>query len=132
MLELINVIVAAGVGFAAGAVWYMVLAEPWMAAADIKRGADGRPEGGQTPAIFAATFVMLLIVAGMMRHVFASAGIATLGAGLVSGAGIGLFLISPWIAINNLYGMRPWRLTLIDSGYATLACALMGVILTLF
>ncbi|WP_094019459.1 DUF1761 domain-containing protein [Maliponia aquimaris] len=131
-MELINVIVAAGVGFAAGAVWYMVLAEPWMVAAGINRDADGKPEGGQSPAIFATTFVMQLIVAGMMRHIFGAAGIVTLGAGLVSGAGIGLFLISPWVAINNLYGMRPWRLTLIDGGYATLACALMGVVLTLF
>ncbi len=132
MLEFINVIAAAFVAFAAGAVWYMALATPWMAAAKIPVGADGKPEGGQSPGLFAFTFVMQLLVAGMMRHIFALSGVETLGAGLVSGLGIGLFFITPWIAINNAYGMRPLALTAIDGGYATLACALMGIVLTLF
>ena len=131
-MEILNVIVAAAAAFALGAVWYMALADPWMKAAAIKRNADGRPEGGQNPVIFAATFVMQLLVAGMMRHVFNMAGISELSTGLVSGAGIGLFFVTPWIAINNLYGMRPVKLTVIDGGYATLACAVIGVVLVLF
>ena len=46
------------------------------------------------PAIFAITFVMLLLVAGMMRHTFALSGVDTLGKGFLSGLGIGLFFIS--------------------------------------
>lgn len=132
MIEIINVVVAASVAFAAGAVWYMVLAEPWKTAAGVPLDADGNPEGGQNPALFGVTFVMQLIVAGMMRHVFASSGVVTIGGGVVSGIGIGLFFIAPWVAINNVYGMRPFKLTVIDGGYATVACALMGLILTLF
>lgn len=131
-MELLSVVSAAAVSFAVGAVWYMVLAEPWMQAAQIPRDAQGKPEGGQDPKIFAMTFVLQLIVAGMMRHVFSLSGIDTIGSGLIAGAGVGLFFISPWIAINNAYGMRPVRLTLIDGGYATLGCAAMGLILTLF
>lgn len=131
-MEIINVLVATIAGFALGAVWYMLLAEPWMQAAGIKRGPDGRPEGGQTGALFAYTFLMQLLVAGMMRHVFELAGIDTLGKGIVAGLGIGLFFITPWIAINNAYGMRPLKLTLIDGGYATLACATIGAVLMLF
>ncbi len=131
-MELLSVVSAAAVSFAVGAVWYMVLAEPWMRAAQIPRDAEGKPEGGQDPKIFAMTFVLQLIVAGMMRHVFSLSGIDTIGSGLIAGAGVGLFFISPWIAINNAYGMRPVRLTLIDGGYATLGCAAMGLILTLF
>lgn len=131
-MELLSVVSAAAVSFAVGAVWYMVLAEPWMRAAQIPRDAQGKPEGGQDPKIFAMTFVLQLIVAGMMRHVFSLSGIDTIGSGLIAGAGVGLFFISPWIAINNAYGMRPVRLTLIDGGYATLGCAAMGLILTLF
>jgi uncharacterized protein DUF1761 len=131
-MEFLNVIVAAAAGFALGAVWYGALAEPWMQAAGIERDADGKPKGGQSPMMFGATFVLQLIVAGMMRHVFALSGIDSLGAGIVSGLGVGLFFISPWIAINNLYCSRPVRLTLIDGGYATVACAAMGLVLTLF
>lgn len=110
----------------------MKLAEPWMAAADIEKAADGKPEGGQSSLLFAFTFVMQLLVAGMMRHVFALAGIDGFGAGFLAGIGIGLFFIMPWIGINNAYGQRPYKLTLIDGGYATLACAIMGVVLGLF
>lgn len=132
MIEVANVIVAAVVAFAAGALWYILLADPWMDAAGIKRGADGKPEGGQTGSMFAITFVMQLLVAGMMRHVFELGGVDTIGKGLMSGIGIGLFFISPWIAINNIYAMRPGKLTVIDGGYATLACAVMGIVLVLF
>ncbi|EBA17046.1 hypothetical protein RSK20926_08752 [Roseobacter sp. SK209-2-6] len=131
-MEFLNVLVAAAAGFALGAVYYGILANPWMEAANIKRGTDGKPEGGQSPALFAATFALQLVVAGMMRHVFSLSGIDTSGAGLVAGLGVGLFFISPWIAINNLYAGRPLRLTLIDGGYASLACALIGLVLCLF
>lgn len=131
-MEILNVVAAAAAGFALGAIWYMMLAEPWMDAANIKRGPDGKPDGGQDPKLFAATFVLQLIVAGMMRHVFALAQIDTIGKSVVAGIGIGLFFISPWIAINNLYADRPTRLTFIDGGYATLACGLMGLVLALF
>ena len=131
-MEIINVIVAAVVAFAAGAVWYMKLADHWMEAAAIKKGRDGKPEGGDNPMLYGFTFLMQLIVAGMMRHVFELAGIDTLGKGLVAGLGIGLFFITPWIGINNAYGGRPAKLTMIDGGYATLACTIMGIILVLF
>ncbi len=131
-MEFLNVIAAAAAAFALGAVWYMVLAEPWMAASGIPRDEKGQPEGGQTPMLFVMSFILQLIVAGMMRHVFTLAGIDDLAKGLVAGAGIGLFFITPWIAINNLYSMRSLRLTMIDGGYATLACAAMGVVLVLF
>ena len=132
MLEIINVVVAAVAAFAAGAVYYMKLAEPWMEASGVARGDDGQPANGQNPMLYAYTFVMQLIVCGMMRHVFELENIETLAKGLISGIGIGLFFITPWIAINNAYVDRPKKLTLIDGGYATIACAIMGLVLTIF
>ncbi|MBV7395243.1 DUF1761 domain-containing protein [Mameliella sediminis] len=132
-MELVNIVLAAVLAFAAGAVWYMSLAEPWKQASGVALDADGNPEGGgMKPGVMVLTFVMQVVVAGMMRHVFAASGIETLGGGLLSGLGIGLFLISPWIALNNANSLRPFKLTLIDGGYATLACGLMGLVLTLF
>ncbi|MFS4581666.1 DUF1761 domain-containing protein [Phaeobacter sp. C3_T13_0] len=131
-MEILNVVAAAIAGFVLGAVWYGALAEPWMKAAKVPRDEEGKPAGGQTPAVFAATFALQLIVAGMMRHVFALSGIDTVGGGLIGGLGVGLFFITPWIMINNLYSVRPLRLSMIDGGYAALACSAMGVVLTLF
>ncbi|GLT08522.1 DUF1761 domain-containing protein [Sulfitobacter sp. PR48] len=126
------VIIAAAAGFGFGAVWYMLLAKPWMAAVGIKVGPNGKPEGDGSSLPFILSGVAMLLVAGMMRHVFALSGIDTAMEGLVSGLGIGLFFISPWIMINNAYPGRPFRLTLIDSGYATFGCAIIGLVLTLF
>ena len=109
----------------------MALAKPWVEAAGIKVDAKGRPEGGSAlPYILSA--VAMILVAGMMRHIIAEAQIDTLIKGLMVGFGIGLFMISPWIMINNAYGMRPFKLTLIDGGYATIGCAIIGFILVLF
>lgn len=132
MLEALRVLLAAGVAFAAGAIWYMAMGNSWTAAAGISHEADGNPPVGMNPGIMGLTFVMQLVVAGMMRHVFALGGIDGLGEGLVAGLGIGLFFIAPWIALNYANAMRPFRLMLIDGGYAALACTLMGGCLTLF
>jgi hypothetical protein len=52
--------------------------------------------------------------------------------GAYAGLGIGVFFIAPWTMINNAYGMRPFKLTLIDGGYSVVGCLLIGVVLTLF
>lgn len=128
----LSVIVAALAGFAFGALWYMTLAKPWMAAAGIPMTADGKPDGNGSPLPFVLSGIAMLLVAGMMRHTFALSGIDTAGKGLISGLGIGLFFISPWIMINNAYSMRPFKLTMIDGGYATFGCAIIGLVLGLF
>jgi Protein of unknown function (DUF1761) len=132
IMEILNVAVAAIAAFILGAVWYNVLSEQWIQASGVSCDAEGRPVNMQKPQIFGLSFVLIVVVAGMMRHVFASSGVVGISSGLISGLGIGLFIISPWIAINNLYGARPFKLTLIDSGYATLSCAVMGLVLVLF
>ena len=127
-MEIISVIVAAVGGFAFGAAWYMALSKQWVAASGIEVDESGRPANqSKTPFILAG--IAMLLVAGMMRHMFAMSGIDTLAAGLVGGLGVGLFFISPWIMINNAYGDRSFNLTLIDGGYATFGCAVIGAIL---
>ncbi len=130
-MEIVNVLVAAAAAWVFGAVWYMALAKPWVEASGIKVDENGRPEGN-SPVPYVLSAIAMFLVAGMMRHIIAQAEIDTLLKGLMTGGGIGLFMISPWIMINNAYGMRPFRLTLIDSGYATIGCAIIGVILVLF
>ncbi len=131
-MEFVNVVAAAAGCWILGAVWYGVLANPWMDAVGIKKGPDGKPEDGQNPLMYLGSFLLILIVVGMMRHVFALSGITDMAKGLLSGAGIGAFFIAPWIALNNMYGMRPVKLTMIDAGYAILGTAVAGLILTAF
>ncbi len=81
--------------------------------------------------IFGISFVLQLIFAGMIRYVFALGSIDTAGRGFAAGFGIGLFFITPWIAIKNLDAMRSAKLTMIDGGYATTACPIIGFVLVL-
>ena len=128
----LGVIVAAAAAWLFGAAWYMTLSKPWMAAAGVECDETGNPKGGGSPLPFILSALAMLLVAGMMRHVFGMSNIETAGAGVMSGLGIGLFFISPWIMINNAYPGRPFALTLIDGGYATFGCAIIGLVLTLF
>lgn len=131
-MEILNILVAAVASWVFGAAWYMTLSKPWMAAAGIECDENGRPKGGNTPTPFILSAICMIVVAGFMRHIFATAQIETAGAGMIAGLGIGLFFISPWTMINNAYAMRPFKLTLIDGGYSTFGCAIIGLILTLF
>lgn len=124
----IAVLVAAAASYGFGAAWYMALAKPWMAAAGLSE--EEVQQSDPTPYIIAG--VCAVVVAGMMRHIFAMAGITTFGNGLISGFGLGLFIATPWIVTNTAFGNRPRNLALIDGGYATFGCTIMGAILGIF
>jgi hypothetical protein len=127
-MEFLNVLAAAIGAFAFGAVWYIAMSKPWMAASGVTE--EQQRNGGPMP--FVVGIAAMIVVAGMMRHLFASGGIVTMGAGIVAGAGIGAFLITPWVAMNYAFSQRKPALTVIDSVNAVVGCAVMGVILTLF
>ena len=127
----LDVILAAVATFAFGAVYYMVLSKPWMAASGVPVGDDGQPINSKNPVPYLVSFVMILLVAGMMRHTFALGGIDTFFEAWTTGLGVGLFFITPWIFVNCGYSARPWSLAVIDGGYATIGCTIMGVVLYL-
>lgn len=131
-MEFINVLVAAIAGFVVGAVYYGALSAHWMEASGVAVGADGKPANSSDPKPYIMGFLAMLLVAGMMRHIFALSDIDTLGKGLVSGLGIGLFLAAPWLMICYGFAGRAGKLVLIDGGYAALGSAAVGLVLTLF
>lgn len=131
-MGIIAVLVAAIAGYAFGTVWYMSLAKPWMAASGIEVGEDGRPTNSKDPVPYVVAFIMAILVAGMMRHIFAMAGIDTVGKGLLTGLGLGLFVAAPWIVNNVMFSDRPRNLALIDGGYAAGGCAVIGLVLSFF
>ncbi|SFL03751.1 DUF1761 domain-containing protein [Shimia haliotis] len=128
----VAVLAAAVASYVFGSIWYMALAKPWMAAAGVEVGEDGRPINSKNPTPYILAFVCAIVVAGMMRHVFALSAINTLDKGLIGGFGVGLFLATPWIVTNCGFAGRPAKLMLIDGGYATIGCTIIGAVLTLF
>jgi hypothetical protein len=128
-MQLVAVLLAAAAGFGAGAVWYLVNGRRWMAAVG-KSEAECQAE--RSPLPFAIGFAASLLTAGLMRHVFASAGVGGIGGGLVGGLGIGLFAVAPWILTNYAFAGRPKTLWWIDAAHPVLACAAIGLVLGLF
>lgn len=126
----ISVLIAAAAGWVFGAVWYMVFSKPWLKASGIECDENGKPQNGSSPLPFVLSAIAMILVAGMMRHVFSMAGIDTIAKGFTAGLGVGLFFITPWTMINNAYGGRPAMLTVIDGGYSIFGCAIIGAVLT--
>lgn len=127
-MEFLNVISAAVAAFAFGAVWYIAMSKPWMAASGITE--EQQKAGGPMP--FVVGLVAMVLVAGMMRHLLGTSGVTGVGAGAVAGFGIGAFLITPWVAMNYAFGMRKPALTVIDGVNSIVGCTIMGAVLNLF
>ena len=127
----LSVLAAAVAAFVFGGVWYGALGKPWMKATGIT---EEQVEGGamKSPGPYIISIIMLIVVAGMMRHGLAMAGIDTMVKSAVAGFGIGAFMATPWIVTNHAYGMKPRMLTLIDGGYATIGCTVIGLVLGVF
>jgi len=121
------VIVAAIAAYAFGAVWYMVMAKPWMKAA----GLTEETINSKNPVPYVVAFLSCVLVAGMIRHIFVTAEVTSSFEGAVSGFGIGFFIVVPWLATHYGFAQRPVSLLLIDGVYPTVGCTLIGLILTL-
>ncbi len=135
-MEMISILAAAVASFAYGAVHYTVLSKTWARVAGIKLDANGKPTGeefvGKNPATpFILGFLAMILVSGMMRHIFAMAQIVEVGKSVISGAGIGAFFIAPWTMMNNAYPGRPFLLTVIDGAYSIIGCGIIGLVLAL-
>ena len=127
-MDFIAIIAAAAGAFVFGAVWYTVMNVRWMAAAGLK---DSDVETVNY-AKFALAFAASILAAGMMDHIFASSGIESWLGGLVSGFGIGLFLVAPWMVVNYSFSKKPASLMVIDGIYSVGGCTVIGLILGIF
>ena len=128
----VAVLVAALGAFIFALIWYRINMVAWMEAAGVEKGDDGTPKTAPGISAHIISAVGLILVAGMMRHMFAQAGIDDVTKGFLSGLGVGAFIASPWIIINYAYAMRPGKLCFIDGVFAIGGCTIIGVILTLF
>jgi Protein of unknown function (DUF1761) len=131
-MEFLNVIAAALATFAFGAVWYMSMSKPWIAAAEVAVDPNGKPLGNGSVMPFVVGLVAMILVAGMMRHLLGASGVTTVSGGAIAGFGVGAFLITPWVAMNYAFAMRKPMLSVIDGVNSVVGCAIMGAVLNAF
>ena len=126
----IAVMIAALAGFGLGAVWYMVLAKPWMHAVG-KTEAD-RPQGSAQVVLFAiaivALFIMALMLAGVMGHL----GNITIRGGVISGFFVWLGFVITTMGVNHVFSGAKPMLTLIDGGYWLAVLLIQGAVIGAF
>jgi hypothetical protein len=126
--------IAAIASFAFGAVWYMSLSKPWMAAAGLTE--EKVKEGGTSPAPFIITFLtqlfMAWMLAGLLLHM-AKAGLpGNLRNGLITALFVWAGFVMTTLMVNHRFQKQPWSLTLIDGGHWLGVLLIQGGILGLW
>jgi len=133
------VLIAALVGWAVGAAWYMGLAKQWVDAhgktmEEFKAQAEAAKgtSAAWLPYLlaFIAELVMAWVLAGLLAHLGPDQ--TTVWNGIVSAAFVWVGFVVTTIAVNNMFGMRKPMLTVIDSGHWLAVLLVMGIVLGFF
>ena len=128
----IAVFVAAFAGYAIGAIWYMTLAKPWMAAAGLTEERIKGENGKQSPIPFVIAALANIVMATMLFGILDHVGEPTLWRGFVSALFIWIGFVATTLSVNYAYQMKPFRLTLIDAGHWLVNLLVQGMILGWF
>lgn len=123
------IFIAAIVGNFAGAIWYWLFANKWMAANNVTpemiKGSDGGI-GSLLPyaVAFVAQLVLAATLAGIIGHL--GKGYVTFRNGLISGAMCWFGFVLTTMLVNHTFAMRKRAALLIDAGYWLVVLVLMG------
>jgi len=135
MFDDVNII-AIGVAVIAsmiiGAIWYSVLAKPWMAAAGFNDEQIQKVNEGGNPIIYVfaiiSHFVMAYILSGIIYH---AGGFSVYG-GVISALFCWLAFVVTTMVVTHRFQMRSWALTFIDAGHFLFVMVAQGAILGWF
>ena len=120
--------IASIVFFVLGAIWYSVMAAPWMAAIG-KTMDELTREQGASPLPYIVGFAAILVMCYTLAWLMHRLQTVTLAAGLRLGAIIAIGFIAATLALNYGFEARSVTLWLINSVYVTVGLALAGAII---
>ncbi len=122
------VALAAAAAFLFGGIYYRTLSNHWLKASGVRRDqVQGHPLGMYVTTIVAELF-MAFMLAGLIAHL----GPVTIRGGMVTAAHVWAAFFVTAIAVNNVFGMRPPMLTVIDSGHWLGVLLIMGAVIGAF
>ena len=133
-INTLAILIAAVVGWLAGAVWYGLLGKAWVAAQGrtmeefkAQQAATVGKFSGQIPFILAlfANLVMAWVLAGMVGHL----GVVTVRSAVISALFVWVGFVVTTITVNDAFGGGRYTLAAIDSGHWLLVLVLMGVVI---
>jgi len=120
--------IASIVFFVLGALWYSIMAAPWMAAIG-KTMEELTREQGVSPVPYVVGFVAILVMCYTLAWLMHRLQAATLVSGLRLGAIVAIGFIAATLALNYGFEARPVTLWLINSVYVIVGLALAGAII---
>ncbi len=127
--NLVAVLLAMVASMAIGAIWYSVLAKPWISAVGFSKEELEAVENGGNPIIyvFAAIshLVMAIVLAGLIGHL----GDMNLWRGIVSALFVWAGFVATSMVVNHRFQMKPWSLTIIDAGHYLFVLIAQGAII---
>ena len=129
-INYLAVLIAAVVSWLAGAVWYMALAKPWLAAIGVtpeEMHERRKGPGAFLPFVYAflANVIIAWVLGGLLGHL----GQLTLRNGALSGLFCWGGFVFPTMLVNNRFAMRSPKLLLIDGGYWLVVLVLSGAMI---
>ena len=123
------VILAAVLFFVLGAVWYTVLATPWLSGIG-KTAEQIAKEHGGSPLPFVVGFLAILVMCYTLNWIVSRAlQPTTAGSGAMSGAMVALGLVGATLALNYGFEARSVSLWLINAVYVLIGLAMAGAII---
>ncbi|PLX38288.1 MAG: DUF1761 domain-containing protein [Hyphomicrobiales bacterium] len=126
--NVLAIALAALAGFITGAVWYGLLAKPWIRAAGIKDVSNKPPLGAMVLAAV-ANLVMAVMLAGVIGHLGPGAEQVTLRNGIVSALFIWVGFIVTTQTVNYTFQRRRRMLSVIDGGHWLLVLVVQGALI---
>jgi hypothetical protein len=126
------VAIAALAGFGLGAVWYMVLAKPWMNAIGKTEAELARDTGSAKALPFIIAIIALFIMAWMLAGLMGHLGQVTVRGGLITGAFVWVGFVITTIGVNHAFSGAKPTLTLIDGGYWLAVLLIEGAVIGAF
>ena len=133
-INYLAVVVAAVVAWLTGAVWYGLLANPWVTAHGKTMGEFKTEQAAHKGSVHAwlpfalallAELVMAYVLAGMVGHL----GTVTIRAAVISGLFVWAGFMLTTMLVNNAFAGRRYALTAIDAGHWLLVVIVMGVVI---
>jgi hypothetical protein len=133
-INYLAVVVAAVVAWLAGAVWYRLLANPWVAAHGKTMEQFKAEQAARKGSVhawlpfalaFLAELLMAYVLAGMVGHL----GTVTIRSAVISGLFVWAGFMLTTMLVNNAFAGRRYALTAIDAGHWLLVAIAMGVVI---
>ena len=133
-INYLAVVVAAVVAWLTGAVWYGLLANPWVTAHGKTMEQFKTEQAAHKGSVHAwlpfslallAELVMAYVLAGMVGHL----GTVTIRSAVISGLFVWAGFMLTTMLVNNAFAGRRYALTAIDAGHWLLVVIVMGVVI---